>query len=55
MNLTLEEKEICKEYSKRGKDGKVRCPECPLVLDKRLCLCKKNATKTEYKEYKDDN
>ena len=51
MILTLKEKEICKEFSKRGDNGKVRCPECPLALDKRLCICKRNATKAEYKEY----
>lgn len=51
MKLTPKEQAICKEYSKRRDDGKVRCRECPLVLDNRLCLCKKNATKAEYKEY----
>ena len=51
MILTHEEKEICKKYRKRGDNGKVRCPECPLVLNRRLCICKKNATKAEYKEY----
>ena len=51
MKLTPKEKEICKEYRKRREDGKVSCSECPLILDNRLCLCKKNATKQEYKEY----
>lgn len=51
MKLTPEEKEICKEYGKRGADGKVRCSKCPLALDRRLCICKKNVTKAEYKEY----
>ena len=32
MKLTPKEQEICKEYGKRGKDGKVRCHECPLNI-----------------------
>lgn len=53
MKLTPEEKEICKEYGLRV-NGKVRCPECPLVIDARYCLCKANASKAEWWEYKND-
>ena len=48
MRLTLEEKEICKQYSKRRDDGKVKCPECPFVIDRRYCVCKKNISKKDY-------
>ena len=50
MRLTAEEKKICKEYSKRGADGLYRCNECPLVINKRFCICKKNISKKDYKE-----
>ena len=53
MRLTTEEKEICKRSQKRRSNGLVGCPQCPLVLDRRLCLCKKNVTKKEYEELKE--
>ena len=39
MRLTKEEKEICKEYSKRDDKGFVHCHECPLAIDKKSALC----------------
>jgi hypothetical protein len=48
MRLTKEEKEICKEYSARDKDGFVHCRECPLAIDKRSALCKRTITKQEW-------
>lgn len=48
MKLTKEEKEICKEYSKRDEKGFVHCIECPLTIDKRYALCKKTITKQEW-------
>lgn len=53
MKLSGVEKTICHRYSKRV-DGKVRCSECPLVLDRRLCICKSNATKKEWKEMREN-
>ena len=35
------EKAICKQYSKRDKNGKVHCVDCPLVIDKNACVCNK--------------
>ena len=48
MRLTAEEKEICKEYSKRDESGHVRCHECPMAIDKRYALCKRTITKQEW-------
>ena len=48
MRLTKEEKEICKEYSKRDEKGFVHCNECPLAVDERYALCKKTITKQEW-------
>ena len=53
MHLTEKEKEICKEYGKRGSDGRVRCPECPLVIDNRDMVCKRNISKKGAKKYYD--
>ena len=50
MRLTKEEKEICKSYSARDKDGFVHCNECPLAIDKRSALCKRTITKQEWDE-----
>ena len=50
MKLSEEEKAICRRFRKRV-EGKARCRECPLALDTRLCICKKNATKQEWEEY----
>lgn len=50
MRMTKQEKEICKQYSKRGEDGLVKCSECPLVLNKRYCICKKNISKKDWEE-----
>ena len=51
MRLSKLEREICKEFGKRREDGKVRCDICPLVIDKRDMVCKKNISKREAKEY----
>ena len=53
MRLNAEEKEICKQYSKRKSDGLVGCPDCPLVINKRYCVCKRNVNKDEYEEWKE--
>lgn len=39
MKLTPKEKAICRHYSKRRKDGKVHCYECPLAIDHSVCEC----------------
>lgn len=39
--MTDKETAICKRYSKRDENGKVHCFECPLVIDKKSCVCKK--------------
>lgn len=54
MRLTEEEKEICKKYSKRDENNTVHCFECPLAIDRWLCLCKANATRGEWEEAKNE-
>ena len=39
--MTDKEKAICNQYSKRDINGKVHCSDCPLVIDKTACVCKK--------------
>jgi hypothetical protein len=41
IDMDNKEKAICKQYSKRDKNGKVHCSDCPLVIDKTACVCKK--------------
>ena len=54
MKLTSEEMDICRQYKKRTDDGIVHCFECPLTLDTRRHVCKKNVSKEEYlAEYSD--
>ena len=48
MRLTAEEKEICKEYSKRDENGFVHCHDCPLAIDKKYALCKRTITEQEW-------
>ena len=50
MRLTPEEKEICKQFSKRRKNGLVGCSKCPLVLNRRYGICKRTITKKDYEE-----
>lgn len=51
MNLTTEEWIVCREHSKKGKDGKIHCSDCPLVMDKWEATCKANCTKEEWEKY----
>ncbi len=51
MRLTKEEKEICKKFSVRDKDGYVHCIDCPLAMDLYQFDCKKTVTAKEWKEY----
>lgn len=56
MKLTKEEMDICRQYRKRDNEGHVHCFECPLALDTRYNVCKKNVSKKEYlAEYSDGN
>ena len=48
MKLTKEENAICRQYGKRDKEGLVHCFECPLALDTRYGICKKNISKKEW-------
>ena len=42
--LTSErDKQICKKYGERDKNGFVHCSECPLVIDESQLLCKANS------------
>lgn len=50
MKLTKEEKEICKKYSERDRKGLVHCFECPLVIDNKTLMCKRNTRKKDLKE-----
>lgn len=54
MRLTEEEKEICKKYSKRDENNTVHCFECPLAIDRWLCICKANVTRGEWEEAKNE-
>lgn len=54
MELTKEEEKICRQYGEPDADGKVHCSECPLVIDRRYCLCKANCTEEEWEERKDE-
>ena len=51
MRLTKEEKEICKQYSKRDENNTVHCYECPLVINKAWTLCKANCRAEEWREH----
>lgn len=42
MKLTDEEQKICEKYSAYDEHGLVHCNECPLVINKRFCVCKAN-------------
>ena len=42
MKLTKNEQKICDEYGAYGEDGKVRCGECPLCINRRDNLCYAN-------------
>ena len=54
MKLTSEEMDICRQYSKRDKEGRVHCFECPLAFDTAFPICKKSVSKKEYlEEYSD--
>ena len=39
--MTDKEKALCKRFSRRDENGKVHCFECPLIIDKNACVCKK--------------
>ena len=41
--MTERDKKICAKYSARDENGRVHCPECPLVVDRDGHLCKANA------------
>ena len=62
MHLTKKEQLICDKYSAYypaqimiGGEmitvNKVRCPECPLVIDRNANLCRKNATREDLMNY----
>ena len=46
MKLTEEQKTICNVF-KQMRYGKVRCAECPMVLNSRYCVCLKTVSKGE--------
>lgn len=54
MRLTNEEKEICKQYSKRDENNTVHCYECPLVINTTWTLCKANCRAEEWREHLDN-
>ena len=55
MTLTEEEQKICRQYSERDEQGNVHCFECPLVIDKRECICKAICTEEEWSERKEND
>ena len=40
VEMTEEEKQVCKKYSTRDDNGFVHCKECPLVVDVDRFICK---------------
>lgn len=41
--LTEKQKQICEQYRRRDREGKVRCRECPLAVDHNDYICRANA------------
>ena len=37
------QKNICRKYSARDKDGFVHCNDCPLVVDRKYQMCRSNS------------
>ena len=37
------QKNICRKYSARDKDGYVHCNDCPLVVDRKYHMCRSNS------------
>ena len=37
------QKNICRRYSARDKDGYVHCNDCPLVVDRKYHMCRSNS------------
>ena len=51
MKLSKEEQKICDKYGAYDKTGYVHCNQCPLVINARHCVCKKNISREEYNKY----
>ena len=45
MKLSREQRVVCKLYSSRDSNGLVHCSQCPMLLDKRDCVCLKNVSR----------
>ena len=43
MLKTERQKDICRKYSARDKDGYVHCNDCPLVVDRKYHMCRSNS------------
>ena len=41
--MTEKQEKICAQYSAQDDSGKVHCCDCPLVVDREMMMCKKNA------------
>lgn len=41
--MTEKQKKICTQHSARDESGKVHCCDCPLVLDREMMMCRRNA------------
>lgn len=41
--MTEKQGKICAQYSAQDDSGKVHCCDCPLVVDREMMMCKKNA------------
>ena len=41
--LTEKQKQICEQYRKKDREGKVHCRECPLAVDHNDYICRANA------------
>lgn len=41
--MTEKQEKICAQYSARDQFRKVHCCDCPLVVDREMMLCRRNA------------
>ena len=41
--LTEKQKQICEQYRKKDREGKVHCRDCPLAVDHNDYICRANA------------
>lgn len=55
MKLTQEQKIVCTVFSRRDRNGKVHCRDCPMKLDDQHPVCLKVVSKEDAVAYWDWN